>query len=141
MCIARSNNLGSDCARSVIAMVESHGRTLKVRLRRLTGERLDRATVFLSAMTCKLRAVGTALERRLWSRVECGSSPVRAFFGLTMNCIKPARLASRIKQGAGWMEAFDLRPTAVVMSWSGGKDSALALHELQARSASTRWWR
>jgi uncharacterized protein (TIGR00290 family) len=30
------------------------------------------------------------------------------------------------------MGANDLEPTAVVMSWSGGKDSALALHELQA---------
>ncbi len=28
------------------------------------------------------------------------------------------------------MDADDLKPAAVVMSWSGGKDSALALHEL-----------
>ena len=35
------------------------------------------------------------------------------------------------EQGAGRMGADDPKPTAVVMSWSGGKDSALALHELQ----------
>jgi uncharacterized protein (TIGR00290 family) len=43
---------------------------------------------------------------------------------------QPVALAG--EQGASQMGTDDPRPTPVVMSWSGGKDSALALHELQA---------